>query len=238
MPAGSPPPVTAAQMREVDRVATEEFGLPLLSMMENAGRGLAVLVGRKLGSLSGRRVLCLAGKGGNGGGGLAACRHLANSGARVVAIAEEPSSGSAPEIQRRILAAAGVAVAGVEDRSRIRPATFDVVLDAVIGYGLSGNPRGSAARLVDMANRGRLRIALDLPSGLDATTGVAYRPCVRAHATLTLALPKVGLLKAEAKRYVGQLWLADIGIPPAVYRRLGIDVPVLFRRPATIRRIH
>ncbi len=237
MPAGSLPGVTAAQMREVDRVATEEFGLPLLSMMENAGRVLAALVARRSGTIQGRRILCLAGKGGNGGGGLAACRHLANWGAEVVAIAETPPKGSAAEVQRNVLAAAGVPVLRGEDAAPVRPETYDVVLDAVIGYGLRGNPRGTAARLIRIANRGRRRIALDLPSGLDATTGTAYRPCVRAHATLTLALPKVGLLRPEARPYVGDLWLADIGIPPAVYGRLGIVVPVLFHRPTMIRRI-
>ncbi len=231
------PTVTADQMREVDRVAIEEIGLSLLSMMENAGRGLAALTARKLHSVRGRRILCLSGKGGNGGGGLAACRHLANWGAHVVAVALVSAPESAGDAQRRTLAKAGVPVHRIEDRPGIHPEKFDAMLDAVIGYGLRGNPRGSAARLIRLANRARLRISLDVPSGLDATTGTAYQPCVRAHATLTLALPKVGLLTAHAKPFVGELWLADLGIPSAVYARLGIQVPVLFRSGTPIRRL-
>lgn len=224
-------------MREVDRIVTLEFGLPILSLMENAGRGLATLTARQFPSLSSRRILCLAGKGGNGGGGLAASRHLANWGASVEAIALEAAPGSASEIQARTLRRSGVPVGTPADLSGLRIDGFDAVLDAVLGYSLRGDPSGPARRMVEVANEARYVISLDLPSGLDPDTGIPATPCVRADATLTLALPKPGLLRPPAARHVGELWLGDLGIPGAVYRRLGVRVPRLFRPGQIVRRL-
>lgn len=224
-------------MRTIDQIATEEFNLSILSMMENAGRGLATLAARKLRGLGNRRVLCLAGKGGNGGGGLVASRHLANWGARLEVVALEPPPGTEAEIHARTLRKAGVSVKPPRALPRIDVRSFDVVLDAVLGYSLSGNPRGDAADLVRAANAANHVIALDLPSGLDPDRGNAGKPCVRATATLTLALPKRGLLERAAAPYVGELWLGDLGIPPAVFVRLGLRVPLLFRPGQVLRRL-
>ncbi len=106
------------------------------------------------------------------------------------------------------------------------------MVDAVIGYSLRGDPRGRSAQLIAWANRQSAPVlALDLPSGLHATSGQAATPCIYAAATLTLALPKAGLVKAP--ELTGRLYLADISIPPLVYRRVGIDAPLIFQR-ATI----
>jgi NAD(P)H-hydrate epimerase len=113
------------------------------------------------------------------------------------------------------------------------PAAADLVLDALIGYSLRGDPTGRAAALIDWANGQQAPIlALDTPSGLDVTTGVEGKPCVRATATLTLALPKVGLIAAPS---VGELYLADISVPPLVYRRLGINTAPSFDDAGLIR---
>jgi NAD(P)H-hydrate epimerase len=109
------------------------------------------------------------------------------------------------------------------------PSTCDLVLDAIIGYSLSGPPRGAAADLIRWANRQSAPIlSLDTPSGLDVTSGTAFDPTIRATATLTLALPKQGLMKPEAKKYVGGLYLGDISVPPELYARMGVVVPPLF----------
>jgi NAD(P)H-hydrate epimerase len=104
-----------------------------------------------------------------------------------------------------------------------------LIIDALIGYGISGDPRQPVAGWIESANNsGKPILALDAPSGLDATTGIPGNPCIKAAATLTLALPKTGLLTRQAKNYVGELYLADISVPPELYLHLGIEVPNLF----------
>ena len=218
-PAASIPAVTAEQMREVDRVAVEEFGLLLIQMMENAGVRLAELALRRFRPDS---VTVLSGVGGNGGGGLVAARHLANRGVRVtVALGEDRGRlGEVPRHQLSILERMEVPIVP-------EPAGADLVLDALIGYSLRGDPRGRAAELIRWANEQAAPVcSLDVPSGLDATTGDIRDPCIRATATLTLALPKTGL--AGAPRVVGELYLADISIPPVVYANLGIEFGPIF----------
>jgi len=102
-----------------------------------------------------------------------------------------------------------------------------VVLDGLIGYSLAGAPFGRIAELIRWANSLDAPIlALDAPSGLDATTGVAFDPAIRATATMTLALPKQGLRGAAVSALVGELYLADISVPPGLYRRAPLDLPV------------
>jgi len=225
------PAVTAAQMREVDRIATEEFGLGILQMMENAGRNLAGNVMEMLGSARGE-VTVLAGAGGNGGGGLCCARHLHSRGLGVrVVLDRDPAAltGAARE-QLDVLQAADLRL---EDPSRAGELMrqSDIVVDALIGYSLRGAPRGRAAELIVLCNQHAARVlSLDLPSGLDATTGEAPGPVVRPERVLTLALPKTGLEGLRAEVY-----LADIGIPPALYRRLGLAVEPLFGQDYWVR---
>ena len=224
--ATSIPSVTAEQMRDVDRLAVEEYGLLLIQMMENAGLRLAELAIRRFRPAA---VGVLCGIGGNGGGGLVAARHLANRGIGVhVSLAEDPSRlGDVPRHQLEILERMGVTV-GPE------PAAADLVLDALLGYSLRGAPRGGAAELIRWANgQGAPNCSLDVPSGLDATTGDRRNPIIPAAATLTLALPKTGL--ANAPDAVGELYLADISIPPGLYARLGIRVRPIFAEAPILR---
>jgi len=228
------PAVTADQMREVDRIAVEDFGLGILQMMENAGRNLALSVLHMLaweevppqavsadgGPRQRPEVAVLAGSGGNGGGGLCCARHLHNRGFQVsVLLSKDPEDlrGAAAN-QLRILRAANVhPVELVEADEVLRRSK--VVVDALIGYSLRGAPRGRAAQLIDRCNEhGSQVLSLDLPSGLDATTGDAPGVTVQPKRTLTLALPKTGLRDVQ-----GELYLADIGIPPEVYGALGLS---------------
>ena len=110
----------------------------------------------------------------------------------------------------------------------------DVVIDALIGYSLRGDPQGPAAALIRATNgHGAPVLALDVPSGVDSTTGVAHEPAVQATATLTLALPKTGLW--DARQHVGELYVADIGVPPRLYKNLGLDIGPLFATDEIIR---
>lgn len=225
------PAVTADQMREVDRLAVEEFGLGILQMMENAGRNLAENVMDMLDSSRGE-ITVLAGSGGNGGGGLCCARHLHNRGFKVwIALDREAEAlTGAARNQFEILAAAGL---GPIDSSQadelIRRS--EIVVDALIGYGLRGAPGGKTAELIELClRRGARVLSLDVPSGLNATTGERPGPAVHPDRTLTLALPKTGLHSLS-----GDLTLADIGIPPQVYRQLGLSFEPFFGRQYWIR---
>jgi NAD(P)H-hydrate epimerase len=216
--ADSVPWISVDVMREVDRLMVEDFGLDLSRMMENAGRGLAALAHSYLrGGAAGRRVVVLVGPGGNGGGGLVAARHLANAGAEVRVALGSPEDRLAPVTrqQLQLVAAMGIAIRdGLDETDEA-----DLVIDALLGYGQTGTPRGGLAGLIGWS-RGRQVIALDVPSGLDPTAGVLHEPHVAAAATLTLALPKEGLRAAPDA--VGDLFLADISVPAMLYRRLGL----------------
>ena len=215
VPASAIPAVTADQMREVDRIMVDELHIGLIQMMENAGRNLAWLALRRFAP---RAVTVLAGPGGNGGGGLVAARHLADHAVSVSVVLSAPERmGEVPRHQLDILERMGIAVSDEPTRS-------DLVIDALLGYSLRGDPRGRAADLIRWSLDQTAPVcSLDTPSGLDVTTGEPRTPCTRATATLTLALPKVGLAKAAS--YVGDLFLGDISVPPFVYERLGIHVP-------------
>ena len=222
-----PPAITTAQMRRVDQLMVDTYGISLLQMMENAGRNLARVARRLLGgTVTNRRIAILCGAGNNGGGGLVAARHLHNWGAHVqVQLAAEMARlKDVPAHQWRT-----VRLLGLDAKVTPNLGQADLILDALIGYGLTGAPRPQVAEWIERANAAQRPIlALDTPSGLDVTTGVPSQPCVRAAATLTLALPKTGLLAETARPFVGQLFLADIGVPPELYQQMGLSVPPVF----------
>jgi NAD(P)H-hydrate epimerase len=237
--APSVPAVTAAQMREVDRLMVETYGVSLLQMMELAGHALAQLVRLHLnGTLAGKTIVVAAGHGNNGGGGQVAARHLSNWGAAVTVLLE--SAERISEVPRRQWEA--LAQLPVNRREGTRALEFfdraraDLVVDALIGYGLKGRPRGWTEAAITRINAQPAPvIALDVPSGLDATTGEPARPCTNATATITLALPKTGLLTPTARPHVGALYLADIGVPPALLARLHLDIGATFGRRSLVR---
>ena len=215
------PAVTTDQMREVDRVAIEEIGPNLYQMMENAGRNLALMVIDTLGAdWATVPIAVLAGTGGNGGGGICAARHLANRGADVtVVISDEDRLTPVPAEQLVVYRGTSGGLRRIDELDALRPA---LIVDAIIGYSLGGAPRGIAGTMIDWIGRQSVPVvSLDVPSGVDSTTGEVPGSHVQATVTLTLALPKTGLDAVAA----GDLWLADIGIPREVFRRVGIDVP-------------
>ena len=234
------PSVSSDQMREVDRLMVEEYGILLIQMMEGAGLNLAHLARRRFldGDPRGRRVLVLAGTGGNGGGGLVCARRLHTWGAEVRAWLTAPASRLAetPRHQLAILERVGVQVEVGDSATALPPA--DLIVDAIIGYSLRGAPGDASAALVRAANDHDAPIlALDVPSGVDAASGVVHDPAIRAAATLTLALPKKGLFSREAGEHVGELYLADIGVPPTLYASptLNLEVGPVFAKDGIIR---
>lgn len=223
------PWLTTAQMIEVDRAMMEDYGIDLVRMMENAGRALAHLARARFlaGDPRGKRVVVLAGTGGNGGGALVAARRLHNAGALVQVYVTKPDADFAPVPgeQLDILRRMGVPVAAADEVAAAAPP--DLVIDGVIGYSLRGAPRGAAAELIRWANAaGAPILALDAPSGVDTTTGAVFEPAIRATATMTLALPKAGLRAPAAAAQVGELYLADISVPPKLYAGPALNLTV------------
>lgn len=211
--------VTAAEMAEVDRVAVE-FGLGIIQMMEHAGRTLS----RTALDSDASRLVVVAGGGGNGGGGLACARHLAARDRlhRVVLDRSPDEYEGAPATQLRLLEQMGIEI--IDADAAPEPAATaisdaDRIIDALIGYGLTGAPRGTVADLISaMTSAAAPTLSLDVPSGVDATTGETVGVAVEPAQTLTLALPKTGLAAVD-----GQLRCADLGIPAGVYAAANID---------------
>jgi len=212
--------VTAAEMAEIDRVAVAEFGLGIIQMMEHAGRTLSQVA---LDSVA-HRLVVAAGGGGNGGGGLACARHLAaRDRLQAVVLDRSPDEyEGAPATQLRLLKRMDInpidadsgfeaAAAAIDDADRL--------VDSLIGYGLTDAPRGTAADLINkLQSTATPVLSLDVPAGVNATTGETAGVAVDPAQTLTLALPKTGLTATA-----GSLHCADLGIPSGVYTAADID---------------
>jgi NAD(P)H-hydrate epimerase len=233
------PFLTTEQMIAVDRAMVEDLHIDLVQMMENADRNLAHVARVRFldGAPAGKRVLVFAGSGGNGGGAMVCARRLHTWGAQVhVALATGSDAlARATARQRDILERMGVPVEPAKAVRGVRDVAL--IVDGIIGYRLSGAPRGAAAEAIGWANAQAVPVlALDVPSGLDATTGAVLSPAIRATATMTLALPKAGLRAPTAAEHVGELYLADIGVPPGLYSQcLAISVGPLFAGDEVVR---
>jgi NAD(P)H-hydrate epimerase len=226
--------VTAEEMRRLDEVTFREFRVDVLMLMENAGRATADLARRMLrGIIVGKRVACLVGGGNNGGDGIVAARHLVNWGAdvKVIVGTAKNKMKDVPLGQLHVLEKMRIPILS----TGYALGDYDLLIDGLIGYGLQGNPRDKISMIIKEANAsGRPILALDLPSGMNATTGEAYDPCIKATATLTLALPKTGFLAPNASPYVGDLYLADISIPRKVYESFG-QKNILFQNDTLVK---
>lgn len=234
---GGIPAISGPAMAGIDRVMMQDLGVDTLQLMELAGYGVAEMARRHTGLdlASGPAILALAGTGGNGGDAMVAARLLHAWGAAATVLLSKPRGdiGGTAGHQLAILDRMGIPV--IEPGADALPEA-DLIIDGLFGFSLSGDPRGEAARLIRLANAHPAPLlAIDVPSGLDATTGHAGDPCIAARWTVTLALPKTGLLSSP-DGLVGERWLADIGVPPEVYAGIGVDVPRdLFARDGLVR---
>ena len=208
------PTLTSRQVVEVDRLAHERFGVSVDWLMEAAGWQVARFCRGQT------AVVC--GIGNNAGDGLAAARHLHRWGRLgAVSCVDAGRLRESAARERDALVKLGV---DVSDELNLDGA--EVVVDAIFGTGLSRRPEGKFAAWIEAINGSGSRvIAVDVPSGLDADTGVAYAPTVSAHTTVTLGLAKPGLLKKDGPGAAGEVWLADIGVPFEAYAAVGIEVP-------------
>ncbi len=211
-------PVTCAQMRELDEAAINEFFIPGLLLMENAGRGVCQIIQREYPP---RRVLICVGKGNNGGDGLVVARHLMNRGYAVqILLLEDPARLKADPlvnytICRKMRIPVIHAYEKVTDRAFLehcRSAEF--IVDAILGVGIKGPVQGLLELAINGINRSdHPVVSIDIPSGIDADTGLIQGAAVRATWTVTLALPKQGLYRNDGPAYAGKIEVVDIGIP-------------------------
>src|SRR5215467_15214745 len=202
------PYVTTEQMIEVDRAMMQDYRIELIQMMENAGRNLAHLARIRFldGNPQGKKVVVLAGTGGNGGGALVCARRLHNWGAQLQFMVPHPAEDftPVPAHQLDILRRMQVPLVLAEASGLMGSAAL--IIDGLIGYSLKGAPHGAAADLIRWANAQLAPIlALDAPSGVDTTTGTVFDPAIKATATMTLALPKAGLRFRGLETQVGEL---------------------------------
>ncbi len=214
--------VTAAQMQALDHRTIKEAGVPGTTLMERAGAGVVACLEQQLGSLRGKTITILCGKGNNGGDGFVVARllHQQRAKVRVLALAPLPElSRDAATMHRQLARAAGKTV--------IKPFTSaslvqtllhdsDVVIDALLGTGLSSDVTGRYGDAIDSINQAhRLTVGIDLPSGIHADTGAVLGRAVMADLTVTFGLPKLGLFQNEGIDHAGHVEIIDIGIPPA-----------------------
>ena len=220
-------------MAEVDRVTITEIGITVDALMENASHQIARAARALVGGVQGKRIVGLIGRGNNGGDAAGALRHLAGWGADVRAevAAFRGDVRDLTERQLISLLLIGPSVVRYADAETPRGPLpkADLLIDGLLGYSARGAPRGLVADLIGGANTsGTPILAVDIPSGLDPDTGTGTDVAIHAKATVTLALPKTGLLAAGARGAVGELLLADIGIPHLAFARVGIDTRRLF----------
>jgi NAD(P)H-hydrate epimerase len=251
-----PAPMTVDQLRSVDTIATRDFGMHSLVLMENAGRGAADHIART--AASGAVIVILCGTGNNGGDGLVIARHLhcAQRQVRVWLIGSPDKLSEDAAANYRILERTSVPCTWLtgqpefsfdsdvnilenvaEDNLSVASkdpigmrsigmqsfdalGSADIIVDAMLGTGARGEPRGWMAHLISIANRCRaLRFAIDIPTGLDADLGQHGTNVFRADETLTFVAPKLGFSQPAAISVVGNVTVLSIGVPPEVLAR-------------------
>jgi len=216
--------LTAIEMRALDREAIEQWGLPGAVLMENAGRGVADQLEEAFADLWPGPLLIAAGKGNNGGDGFVAARHLQNRGwdVSVLLLADPEDVAGDARLYLDLLQRSGADLHPVSDGAALLASIAELptpvlVVDALLGTGFSGTVSGLYAEVIDWINAlGVPVLAVDLPSGIDASSGAVSGPAIQAELTVSFESAKVGHVVAPAADYVGDLSVIDIGIPQAL----------------------
>lgn len=215
--------VTAEQMSEIDRRAQQEYGISQSFLMENAGKAVAEEIDKdlRLSSVVGRpssaKIAVLCGKGNNGGDGLVVARLLSEKGAGIIVFMADdaPRAGAALE-NFRIAENMGLDIRPIRI---FDPSVFSIAVDAMFGTGFKGELPPDFAKAGVALNAASVKTyAVDLPSGLDATTGAAASATPKAFKTVTFGLPKAGFFVKDGPRVCGNIVVRDIGFPPELLR--------------------
>lgn len=215
---------TAEDIQRLDARAEKEFGFSRLVLMENAGHSVVLAMERVFGPLAGKRVTVFCGKGGNGGDGMVAARHLVAHGASIVVglVGSRDELSGETRVNWTILDRMGLTpheIKGEGEQGWVHAAVgaADIVVDALVGVGAKLPLTGAMAQVIQAVNHaGKQVVAVDLPSGVDPDTGAAAGPAIRAALTVTLCLPKRGLVLYPGNLFVGKLVTADLTFPSAL----------------------
>lgn len=210
--------VTASQMKEIDRAAMERYGVSASQLMENAGKAVAEEAARAAGEAA---ICVFCGYGNNGGDGFVAARHLINKGYKIKVFLVGKPRPLSPETKSNLnaLTMLGIKLEQIVcdrdiDKVRIHIKKAGLIIDAIFGIGIKGRLDGVYVKLIEELNSAGLPIiSVDIPSGLDADMGQALPCAIRASKTVTLGFPKAGFKNPDAKAYIGELIVADIGLP-------------------------
>jgi len=222
-------------MAALDRRAADEFGISTLMLMEAAGRQVAAAAGRMV-ERAGPRVLIVAGRGNNGGDGLVAARVLAAAGWRVtvILVAREADVSGDAAVNLSAARRAGVEISPLDSTGvpglRGVLAGADLIIDGLFGTGFHGPVVGVAAKAIEATNAsGRPVLAIDIPSGVHGDDGAVDGPAVRADMTVTMGLPKIGVILPPGAEYAGRIWVADVGHPQRLIDGAGVRTSLVTR---------
>lgn len=215
--------LTAVQAKALDQQAQDKFGMPVLVLMENAGQAVAQ---EALKLLKGKpaKVVIFCGTGNNGGDGFCAARHLLAAGFNP----DVYLAGKLSEIKNEAGINLKILLRLKQKITEIKPGNFgflknrigksSLIIDALLGVGVRGKIRPAYQQVIDMINASGISVlSVDIPSGLDATTGKAFGRCIKADTTVTFVAKKRGLVYGGGKKYCGKVVVRGIGLPDAFY---------------------
>jgi NAD(P)H-hydrate epimerase len=216
--------LTRAQVREIDRRATDEYHIPSIVLMENAARAAADVAFNMLDPTRKHPITIVCGGGNNGGDGLTMARHLHNRGADVlIVLAAAPERFTGDALTNFEIARA-MGITWWKSEIPSWPLEKGIIVDAILGTGLTEPPRPAAARAIKRINAADQPVlAVDVPSGLDCDTGQPLGPCVKATITITFVAEKVGFANPEARDYLGEVIIGDIGAPRKLIDRVSVE---------------
>ena len=220
--------VTSAEMQTCDRYAIDTLKIPGLILMENAGRGVVDMMEKHFGSMTGKTVVILCGKGNNGGDGYVVARHLFNRGAKVVvgvlgkgAEIKGDAKVNFESIQKMAAKFKKGGMLQIQDLKsskilRLLPKA-DIIVDAIFGTGFSGEVRESYKSVIDWINKvGSKKVSIDIPSGVNAYNGEINNIAVKSDLTVTMALKKIGLITGGGMSCTGKIEVVDISMPKEI----------------------
>ncbi|MBE0712097.1 MAG: NAD(P)H-hydrate epimerase, partial [Candidatus Aminicenantes bacterium] len=227
--------LTAREMKEIDRTAIEEIGIPGVVLMENAGVRIVRALKGRVAKPADESVVIVAGKGNNGGDGLVVARHLFNSGVRpeVLLFATKEEVRGDAAVNLSVVLKLGIPVTEIRSpaewkKSRVKVFHATVIVDALFGTGLLKPLDGLFALAVEDINKSAaFKVAVDIPSGLSSDTFELIGPCVKADLTVALAAPKIAHVFPPAAECVGELVVAPIGIPPFLFEKPGWKIELV-----------
>jgi ADP-dependent NAD(P)H-hydrate dehydratase / NAD(P)H-hydrate epimerase len=218
--------ITAEQMKKIDKAAIDRFGIPSLVLMENAGRAASdIAYNMLIDKMS--KVICICGKGNNGGDGFVCTRHLINKGVNVLVFltcSRNKLKGDA-KINFSILEKMNVSIYELTKEDNFTNLEKEIinselVVDAIFGIGITGKIKDPYSEIIEIINKNKNKtLALDIPSGLDATKGISLGSCIKADRTVTFAAAKTGLTNNQGPSFSGEITVADISIPKQLLKR-------------------